>query len=401
MIAGIVGKPNTGKSTFFNSVTLQNVPMANYPFTTVSPNGGVGYVKVECVCKSLGLDDNPINSTCINGSRFIPVKLVDIAGLVRGASEGRGLGNRFLDDLRQADVLIHVVDASGSVDEEGRQVAAGSHDPESDISLVEDEFDKWLLEIVRKDWGRTSRGADGNLARFVQAMLDRLSGLSIKISHVQLALQRADLRGDKPATWTSKDLEKFTRELRKVSKPSIVAANKADLPQAREIIRKLRSDGRKIIPTASEAELLLRRAAKMGVIEYITGATDFKIVDDSVLSDQQRAALTIVRERVLSVWNTTGTQEVINSSFLELLDQIAVYPVEDETKFSDKKGNVLPDVYLVRQGSTTKDLARLIHSDLGESFLHAVDARSGMRLGADYVLQNKDIIKIVAAARKG
>ncbi len=401
MIAGIVGKPNTGKSTFFNSVTLQNVPMANYPFTTVSPNFGVGYVKVECVCKSLGLEDNPINSTCINGSRFIPVKLVDIAGLVRGASEGRGLGNRFLDDLRQADVLIHIVDASGSTDEEGRQVAVGSHDPEIDISLVEDEFDKWLLEIVKKDWGRTSRRADGNLAKFVEAMRGRLSGLSIKSSHILQALERAGLRGDKPVSWKDDDLEKFIHELRKISKPSIVAANKADLPSAQEIIRKLRSNGRKIIPTASEAELLLRRAATMGLIEYITGAKEFKIVNNSALSDQQRAALMLVQERVLRVWNTTGTQEAINSSFLELLDQIAVYPVEDETRFSDKKGNVLPDAFLLRQGGTAKDLAHLIHSDLGDSFLYAIDVKSGMRLGSDHVLQDKDIIKIVATARKG
>ncbi|MFQ6011838.1 MAG: redox-regulated ATPase YchF [Nitrososphaerales archaeon] len=400
MIAGIVGKPNTGKSTFFNAVTLQSVPMANYPFTTVSPNFGVGHVKVECVCKSLGLDDNPINSICVDGARFIPVKLVDIAGLLRGASEGRGLGNQFLDDLRQADVLIHVVDASGSTDEEGRQVSAGSSYPGPDISLVEDEFDKWLLEIVKKDWGRMSRTADGSSAKFTEAIVDRLSGLSIRRIHIQVALEKSGLRGDRPVTWTDSDLSKFASELRTTSKPSIIAANKADLPEAEENIRKLDSTGRKVVATASEAELLLRRAAKMGVIEYVAGAEDFKVANESSLSKQQRNALELVKG-VLKVWKSTGTQEVINSAFLGLLNQITVFPIEDETRFSDKKGNILPDAYLLGRGSNARDLARSIHSDLGDTFLHAIDARTGMRLGADYLLKDKDIIKIVASARKG
>ncbi|MEM4201360.1 MAG: GTPase, partial [Nitrososphaerales archaeon] len=114
MLVGIVGKPNTGKSTFFNAATLMNVPMANYPFTTIQPNYGVAYLRKDCVCKRLNVKDNPVNSVCVNGVRLIPVKLVDVAGLVPGASQGRGLGNKFLDDLRQADALIHVVDASGS-----------------------------------------------------------------------------------------------------------------------------------------------------------------------------------------------------------------------------------------------------------------------------------------------
>ena len=115
---GLAGKPNAGKSTFFKSATLIDVAIANYPFTTIEPNVGIAYVRTRCVCRELGIDCGK----CVDGWRFIPVKLIDVAGLVPGAHEGRGLGNEFLDNLRQAEGVIHVVDASGSTDEEGNEV---------------------------------------------------------------------------------------------------------------------------------------------------------------------------------------------------------------------------------------------------------------------------------------
>ena len=124
MLIGIIGKSNVGKSTFFNAVTDLSVQTANYPFTTIEPNVGVAYVRIECICKEFEVQDNPVHSVCIDGIRFIPVKVIDIAGLVPGAHLGKGIGNKFLDDSRQADALIHVVDASGSTDSEGRPVAA-------------------------------------------------------------------------------------------------------------------------------------------------------------------------------------------------------------------------------------------------------------------------------------
>src|SRR3989344_2853460 len=121
MLIGLVGKPSVGKSTFFKASTLVDVAIASYPFTTIKPNRGVGYVKVDCIDKEFGLKCQPNHGFCINGIRFVPVELMDVAGLVPGASEGRGLGNRFLDDLRQADAFIHIVDISGTTDAEGKQ----------------------------------------------------------------------------------------------------------------------------------------------------------------------------------------------------------------------------------------------------------------------------------------
>jgi len=401
MIAGIIGKPNVGKSTFFNAATLLNVPMANYPFTTVKPNLGIGYVTTRCVCRALSVEDRPVNSRCIDGVRLIPVKLVDVAGLVPGASQGRGLGNKFLDDLRQADVLIHVVDASGSTDEEGVEGPPGTHDPVKDVEFVEREFDIWLKQMVEKDWPRISRSVDAGTYKAVEIISERLSGLSITESHIKAAAEKAKLPLDKLRSWSDEDLLRFCDTLREVSKPTIIAANKADLPSAKENIDRLKATERFVIPCTAEAELLLRRASEKGLIDYIPGSSTFKVSKNVTLTPQQARALDMVSERVLKIWGSTGVQQILNSAYLDLMQGIVVYPVEDEGRLSDKSGNVLPDAYIMRRGSKARDLAYAIHTDLGRTFLYAVDAKTGMRLGADYTLKDSDVIKIVAAAKRG
>lgn len=401
MIAGIIGKPNTGKSTFFNAATLLNVPMASYPFTTIQPNFGVGYVRVPCVCKELGVTDHPVNSLCLDGIRLIPVKLVDVAGLVPGASQGRGLGNRFLDDLRQADALIHVVDASGSTDEEGRLCPPGSRDPALDIEFVEREFDLWVTQIVLKDWPRMSKSAEAGAGKLSTMLAERLSGLSIVEGQVVEAIGAARLGVGAPASWSQEDLYRFCGSLRAKAKPTVIAANKSDLPTAGKKIEDLKKRGWMVIPCAAEAELLLRRASEKGLIDYLPGDADFRVSNGVKPTPEQKKALEIVQEKVLKVWGSTGVQQCINSAYLDLLGGVVVYPVEDETKLADKKGHVLPDAYIMKKGSTARDLAYAIHSDLGATFLYAVDARRGIRLGADHRLKNSDVIKIVATSKRG
>lgn len=401
MMVGIIGKPNTGKSTFFNAATLLNVPMASYPFTTISPNFGVGYLRVRCVHNVLQVSDAPVNSLCVNGWRLIPIKLVDVAGLVPGASTGRGLGNKFLDDIRQADALIHVVDASGSSDEEGRICPPGSRDPFEDIEFVEREFDLWLKQIVSKDFARIARASEGGSGRLSTMLAERLSGLGITEKQIISTMQQAGVKEEKPSFWTKEELLAFCTALRLLSKPTLVAANKSDLPSSATNIERLKQTGRLTVPCAAEGELLLRRASEQGLIDYTPGDGDFRAVRSDGLTSAQLGALNLVRDRVLIRWGTTGVQQAINSAYLGLMGAVVVYPVEDEHKLSDKKGNVLPDAYVMRKSSTARDLAYAIHSDLGDSFLYAVDARKGTRLGADYVLKDSDVIKIVATAKRG
>ena len=401
MLVGVVGKPNVGKSTFFAAATLKDVPIADYPFTTIQPNIGVAHIKAKCVCKELGVTDTPKNSICLNGTRLVPVKIVDVAGLVEGASKGKGLGNQFLDDIRQADALIQVVDASGSTDLEGRKVPPGSHDPLGDVTMVEHEFDLWMFGILKKDWEKAARSLEQTGGKIVEHLAERLSGLSVTFADVEQVVLHLHLRTEKPSSWTDDQIMQFVVETRKLTKPSLVVANKADLPSSSPNIERLRQTGRRVVPCASEAELLLRKAAEHGLVTYSPGDRAFAVKDPAKLSLAQANALKMVEERVMKVYGGTGVQDAIDGAFFDLLKAIIVFPVEDETKFSDKDGRVLPDAYVMRGGSTALDLAKTVHSELAEGFLYAVDARTGKRLGADHVLNNRDVVKIVSSSKRG
>jgi ribosome-binding ATPase YchF (GTP1/OBG family) len=398
LIIGLLGKANVGKSTFFNSATDLSAQVGNFPFTTINPNIGIAFVRVDCICKKMGLSDNPINSKCINGVRFIPVKLIDIAGLVPGAHSGRGLGNKFLDDARQASVIIHVVDISGSTDEEGRPVSLGQGNPLSDIEFVEYEFDLWIHSLILKDWDKIVRESENLKQRIEYTIAKRLSGLSISEKVIKNAISTVDLV-KKPADWDKNDLLLLCRQIRLESKPIIIAANKADLPSSDQNISKLKNLNRLFFTCVSEAELLLKKASQNNIIHYLPGDSEFEIKNPGNLSDKQLDAVNMV-SKVLKKFGTTGVQNILNYACFEILDNIVVYPVEDEFKFTDKKGNVLPDARIVSKNITAKKLANLIHEDLGKGFLYAIDARSKQRIGAEHILKNNDIIKIVSTTSR-
>lgn len=394
LIIGLLGKANVGKSTFFNAATDSSVPIANFPFTTINPNIGVAFVRVQCVCTGLGISDNPVNSQCISGIRYIPIKLIDVAGLVPKAHLGRGLGNKFLDDARQADVLIHVIDVSGSTDAEGKSVNSGEGDPFLDIQFVEEEFDMWIRSIILRDWHKVIRESE-NLKQKVETVIsNRLSGLSINEQLIRTSMDQIGLT-KKPGEWTEDDLLLLSKQIRIESKPIIIAANKADIITSEPNLKKLNDLGRPFFPTVCEAELLLKKASSKNLIYYLPGDSNFKIKRRESLSQEQIGALNMV-SNVLSKFGSTGIQQVLNHACFQILKKIVVYPVEDEYKFTDKNGNVLPDARIVSHNSTAKDLAFLIHHDLGKGFLYAIDVRTKQRIGADHVLRNNDIIKIVA-----
>jgi len=399
---GIVGKPNTGKSTFFSAATLIPVDIGNYPFTTIKPNLGVGYLRTPCVHTEFNVEDTPKNSLCLDGIRLVPVDLIDVAGLVPGAWEGRGLGNQFLDEIRRADALLHVVDASGSTDCEGRICKQGEHDPLEDVKFLETEITMWMHQILKKDWAKMMRTADSGKENLISLFESRLSGLAIKRFHIIESLRKTDLTMEKPTLWSDEDLITFLDTLRSVSKPMLIVANKIDRPTAaEENVEHLKESGYKVVPCSAEAELALRRAGEKGLIDYKPGDCKLTAKNPEKLTQAQKRALEAIQEQILYKFGATGVQEAINTAFFELLQMVTVYPVEDSEHLSDHKGRVLPDVYLVPFGTTARELAYIIHTELGDSFIHAIDIRGKNRIGEDYVLKDRDVVSIVSAKKRG
>lgn len=390
-----MGKTNVGKSTFFSAATLVSVPIASFPFTTIKPNRGIGYVRTPCVCREFGVEDNPVNSSCVDGDRLIPVQFLDCPGLIRGAHTGRGLGNQFLDELRKADALIVVCDAAGASDDEGRPCKPGTHNPVEDVKMIEHEYDMWLLGIMDKEWGRIVRRTEVVREKLTKLLAERLAGLGITVEQVNQATKSLRLDVSRPGAWKRDDLRMLATKLRKLSKPFVVAANKIDLPTAEENVKRLEDEGYLVTPCSAEGELILRRAAIKGLIRYKPGEGDFDILSVEELTREQVRALESVKE-VTSKWGSTGVQATINQAFLGLLNMIAVYPVENMSRLSDHDGNVLPDVYLVPKGTTARGLAYRVHTDLGDSFVCAFEARTKKKLGENYLLKDRDVIQIVA-----
>ncbi|MGQ9538498.1 MAG: redox-regulated ATPase YchF [Candidatus Bathycorpusculaceae bacterium] len=399
-LLGIVGKPNTGKSTFFSAATLAPAEIASYPFTTIKPNRGVGYVRTPCVCKEFSVKDTPVNSLCLDGVRLIPVEFIDCAGLVPGAWQGRGLGNQFLDEIRKADVLIHIVDASGGTDAEGRTCKLGEHDPLEDVKFLEREITMWMANILKRDWPKIARTAESESKGLLSILEERLSGLAIRRAHIFEAVRRTGLNADKPTAWSEEDFLRFIDTLRQIAKPMLIAANKMDMPTAEDNFERLKKLNYVVVPCCAEAELALRRATEKKLIEYRPGDCNFKINNREKLTESQFKALETIREKVLLKFGSTGVQEAINMAYFKLLNMITVYPVEDLEHLSDHNGRILPDAYLVPYGTTARELAYLIHTELGESFIYAVEARERKRVGEDYTLKDRDVISIVSAKKR-
>ncbi len=392
---GIVGKTNTGKTTLFNAATLLNAKISNFPFTTKEPNIGTAYACDICVCKELGVKDNPLNSTCIDGWRYVPIRLIDVPGLVKDAWIGRGLGNQFLSVIGQADALIHVVDASGSIDADGKITQPGSGNPVQDAIDVEMEISMWLADIIERNREAITRAAS-SLA-LSEAIAKALSAVKANPPQVLQALEKAKLKDVPFVDWNVNQAIKFAAFLLPLIKPTLIIANKMDILTSENYFPVLTEHyGRSLVAACSaEAELVLRRAEKLGLLRYAPGQEKFRIRENAQLTAKQQGALDYIEKRVMEKWMNTGIQQALNTVVFKLLKNNMVYPVSDESKYTDHHGNVLPDVHLMADGSTPIDLARSVHTRLVENYILAIDAKTGIRLPKDYALRHKDVIKIV------
>ena len=391
MLIGLVGKPNAGKSTFFKACTLANVLIAPYPFATIKPNHGMGYVKIDCIDKEFKAQCTPREGFCLKGNRFVPIELMDVAGLVPGASHGKGLGNQFLDDLRQADAFIHVLDLSGTTNAEGKP--AKDYYPGNDLKFLEEELDLWYSGILKKVWKTFARSLEIEHSNFIQAVTKQFSGLKVKEEDVKQVILKTDLNTEKPTIWTEEQIFQFARELRKLTKPMIIAANKIDTEKAKENLKKIKEEyDYPIFPCSADYELALREASKEGLIEYVSGESDFKLLKQ--LNEKQKLALDTIKKRVLDVYGNTGIQDILNHVVFSILRQKAIFPASPH-KLTDSQGRILADCFLMPENATALDFAFKLHTDIGKNFVKAIDARTGKAVGKDYKLKNRDALEII------
>jgi hypothetical protein len=396
MQIGIVGKPNCGKSTFFKALTLADVLIANYPFATIKPNTGFGHVRVDCVDAFFKVQCTPRFGFCINHKRFVPVEVIDVAGLVPGAYEGKGMGNQFLDDLRQADALVHVIDCSGGTNEKGEPIAPGTYDPANDIKFLEVELDMWYLQILKKGWEKFARTVQQEHGDIVKLLARQLSALHVTEELVEDKMKKLGLNAESPTAWTEEQLMQLAAEFRGATKKMIIAANKIDIPVAKQNLERLKREfpNHIIIGCSSESELALKEAAKKGLIKYIPGENNFEITGQ--LSEPQKKALDFIKKNILDVFGSTGVQETINAAVFDLLGYIAVFP-GGVNNLKDSEGRTLPDCFLLPENSTALDFAFRIHTDLGNNFIRAVDVKTKRTVGKEHVLKNLDVVEIITS----
>ncbi|GAB3027613.1 redox-regulated ATPase YchF [Natronobiforma cellulositropha] len=385
----LAGKPNAGKSTFYTAATMAEVDIANYPFTTIDANRGVSYVRTECPC--LERDQRCTSDHCQDGKRYVPVELLDVAGLVPGAHEGKGLGNQFLDELTNADVIVNVIDASGGTNEKGEPVDIGEHDPVSDIDFIEEEMDMWLAGIVERNWESVERKSRSPGFDLDDVLADMLTGFGASAIDVATILRELEYPED-PIQWTDDHREALARDVRARTKPIVVAANKIDVAPP-EHVEALLDLEKPVIPTTAEGELALRRAADADLVAYDPGDTDLEITGD--VTDGQREALEDLAQ-TMADWDGTGVQAALNYAVYDLLEHLTAYPVQDASKWTDASGNVLPDALLLPEGSTPVDLAYAVHTDIGDGYLHAVNAKTSREVSDSYELEEGDVVKIVS-----
>ena len=398
---GLIGKTNTGKTTFFNSSTLSSDEISTYPFTTKKSSISIGHAITLCVHPEFNVEDNPINSKCKDGWRYIPIELIDLPGLIKDAWKGKGLGNQFLSIASQSDALLHIVDASGGIDSSGRITEVGTGDPVSDFADIEEELNMWYQKTLEGNRDKLQKMIESDNDQ-INALTELYQGMGVKKIHVKETLKTTKLEDKNIENYDINDSKKFATQLRRISKPTLIVANKIDIKGAAKNFQRLREryNDMIVVPASADSELSLRRAEQKELIKYSPGSEQFDILRADDLNEKQKNALNFIQSDIMGEYMHTGVQFAINITVFKLLKMNSIYPVATPENLSDKKGRVLPDLILLKDGSTVIDLAKEIHSDLIKGLLYAKDLRYNLRVPTNYQLRDRDVISLVNASKK-
>ncbi|RLN90816.1 hypothetical protein BBJ28_00011287 [Nothophytophthora sp. Chile5] len=417
LVIGCVGKPSAGKSTFFNAVTDGKAKTGNFPFTTIEPNEGITYYLSPCPCaaKNKTAVCAPRYGKCEQGTRYVPVKLLDVAGLIPGASEGAGLGNKFLDDLRHAQVLMHIIDVSGRTNEKGEETEG--YDPINDADWLTQEIHQWVFANLWKRWGSIARRHKATKSSLQSTFIGQLSGYGATPALVGKMLDR--LGAKEPldlTTWGEDEVHKAVETFLDIRFPTVLVLNKADQGDdtdrnIEKIVEKYGSD--RCFVASAAAECFLRAASKQRFIRYEPGSMFYSTLEDDDEAQAQAEAekglpplkpvekkiakrLERISDMVLFRYGSSGVRAAINAA-VELADVVVVYPVKslksfatDTTPGAGDKG-VFADAVMVRRGTTVKELAFRVSQFLGANLAYA-EGEDGRRRGEDEPITSSNLI---------
>lgn len=385
---GLVGKPNAGKSTLFSAISQKEAEIGNYPFTTVRANSGIGFLEIDCPHMYLGKTCNPNYGSCVDGKRMIPVEIIDIPGLIKGASEGKGMGNQFLESLRDSMAVLLVYDASGTTSPDGNIMPSRVSDPLDDMEQIRSELYNWMVQKMRDGWDRYARRADQSGEPMELSLLRKVSFAGI--NHAQIKKIAGMGFPTRLETWSDGDFISFAKWVFSHLKPVIPVGNKADL-LGKDERKQLTERFPESFLISAEYELALSRAISHGFLKI----EDSSYRISETVNERQKQALLKIMD-FFSDETITRTSSIIRSVIRDKLQMITVFPVADESHWTDKSGNILPDAYVVPKGTTASDLAFTVHSDIGEGFIRAVDCKTKRIVGRDHELRDGDVIKIIA-----
>ncbi|KAF1986883.1 P-loop containing nucleoside triphosphate hydrolase protein [Aulographum hederae CBS 113979] len=400
-LIGLVGKPSSGKSTTLNSLTDATSKVGNFPFTTIDPQRAMGYLQVPCACGRLAAANpsqfselpgrcKPNYGGCVDGKRSVPIELLDVAGLVPGAHMGKGLGNRFLDDLRHADALVHVVDVSGTTDAEGKTTRG--YDPSQDIVWLRSEIVRWIQGNLMEKWGSIKRRHVAVKSTAVETLQNQFSGYGSTSTIVARCLDRLALK-EPLQDWSNETIEKVVNAFTDEKFPTVIALNKIDHADADKNIAKIAKmqPPETLVLCSAISEVFLRRLTKQGFIRYTEGAdyldTREDLIDDGdpdggglkEMDDKLKSRIENLKDLVLYRFGSTGVVQVLSRA-AELLGLVPVFPVRNIHTFSSGSTGsnaVFRDCVLVKRGSTVGDVCRKVMGDVTIAF---VETTGGVRV---------------------
>ncbi|KAL4940711.1 hypothetical protein BDV06DRAFT_17540 [Aspergillus oleicola] len=395
-LIGLVGKPSSGKSTTLNSLTDASSKVGNFPFTTIDPQRAIGYLQIDCACQRYGVSDKckPNYGGCTDGKRSVPIELLDVAGLVPGAHQGRGLGNKFLDDLRQADALIHVVDVSGTTDAEGK--ATRGYDPSQDIEWLYSEIVRWVLGNLMQKWGSIKRRHTAIKATAVETLQQQFSGYGSTPSIVARCLDRLGMK-EPLEEWSDETVENVVKAFINEKFPTVFALNKIDHPDADKNISKIAKmqDPQSIVLCSAISEVFLRRLAKQDYIKYTEGSEFVDTREDLIadgdpdggglreMDEKLTTRVENLKDMVLYRFGSTGVVQCLSRA-AEILGLVPVFPVRNLHTFSSGAGTAaFRDCVLVKKNSTVGDVARKVMGDVPISYIEGI---GGVRVSEDDIV---------------